>query len=257
MGEAKEVAKYYNEYTKGYLKTYGDTIQAFRPSNTEDLHRYIMQSTGMKDGMRILDAGCGVCGPSSYFASHANVQIDAVTISDEQVKQAREAVNKAGLSDKITVHQGDFHHLEKLFEGQQYDLILFLESLGHSITSDKVIDGACQLLKDEGCVYIKDFFPLDMEEPELRHRQLRVIANINKYYEYNVLDLYKTIHAFRKRAMEIIYIRKMDFQDDIQARFDFEEMFEVDLFEELEEFRVAEWLELKFRKPAYPLFPRS
>jgi ubiquinone/menaquinone biosynthesis C-methylase UbiE len=250
----EEVGNYYNQFTDKYLETYGNVIQAFRPTDTEQLHRYVIQSASLGDGQRILDAGCGVGGPAVFFAEHTNARIDGITISSKQVAMANDYMNKKKLKGTLNFKEGDYHQLSDYYENQKFDRILFLESLGHAQNFEKVLKEAVSLLEKKGRIYIKDFFPLEMEDKQLVEKHKKVIENINEAYCYNVLDLHETITALRKLKMEILFIRKFDFQDDITARAAFEEQTRVDLFGEMQEFRVAEWLELCFVKPEWELF---
>lgn len=250
----EEVADYYDKYTEGYLKTYGDTIQAFRPASLNDLHDYVVQHAGISDGMELLDAGCGVAGPACAFAKRKDVRIDGVTISPGQKRFADENIAEKGLTDRVSITCGDYHELSSLFPDTRFDMVYFLESLGHAKDSGKVMEEAWEVLKPGGHIYIKDFFPFDIVDIEKAQRHHSVIERINDSYTYNVLYLENTVRKLRQLGFEIIFIKKFEFQDDIKARADFETMFDIDLFGDMEEFRVAEWLELKFRKPVDRLF---
>ena len=254
MIKADKVNAYYNQFTDSYLSTYGEVIQAFRPANTQDLHEYVIDSAALSSGQHILDAGCGVGGPACYFSQKLGVQIEGITISEKQVELANQLAKEKGLSTQCRFTQGDYHDLSTIYKSKQFDCILFLESLGHAENPDRVLSEAVKTLKVGGSIYIKDFFPFEIEDPKLKVLHQRVIDAINESYCYNVLDLNATISSARKNGLQIDYIRKFDFQDDITARFDFEQQNQIDLFGELEEFRVAEWLELKFSLPEYPLF---
>src|SRR5688572_29391391 len=88
------VKTYYEDWTDRYIKTFGNTFQSFRTTDMADLFNYMIANSGMKDGQRVLDAGCGVCGPATYFASKLNIQLDAVTISPLQCSLAEQNVKK-------------------------------------------------------------------------------------------------------------------------------------------------------------------
>ncbi len=82
--------EFYNENTEKFLAVYGDIIQAFRTLNITDYLSYTIKSAGILPGMKVLDAGCGVCGPAIYFAENIlDIQIDACTISDVQFNMAK------------------------------------------------------------------------------------------------------------------------------------------------------------------------
>src|SRR5215510_2434185 len=107
----REVARYYDNWTERYVESYGSILQASRPTSDDELLTYIADSTGMEKGMRVLDAGCGVCGPSIYFAQSKGVTIDAVTISRKQAEISRGEVAKNRLEANINVYEADFHNL--------------------------------------------------------------------------------------------------------------------------------------------------
>jgi len=52
---------------------------SFRTNNVYDYLDYTIQNAELKDGQKILDAGCGVGGPAYYFASKLNVVVDGIT----------------------------------------------------------------------------------------------------------------------------------------------------------------------------------
>src|SRR5689334_6724984 len=64
---SKRVGEFYDQQHDAFLKVYGDTIQAFRTTDITKLLEYQARSMGLKNGMKILDAGCGICGPAIYF----------------------------------------------------------------------------------------------------------------------------------------------------------------------------------------------
>lgn len=244
------VAEYYDTTTEGYLQTYGEAIQAFRPKQLSDLYEYLISSIGINDGMKILDAGCGVGGPAIYFAKKRKVDITGYTISQKQVDIAKENIGKLWWKKgKVDVRLGDYHELSQLEGPETFDAVLFLESLGHSYDPRKVISEAYRVLKPDGIIYIKDFFPHEVADPDLTEKYRYVINRINDAYAYNVLDLITLIEALRQTGFMIGFIKKFDFADDISARAAFEELYGIDLFGDIPEFRVAEWLEIKCIKP--------
>ncbi len=246
---AENVKAYYDKLTSSYLDIYGDVIQAFRPSKKKDLLRYIAQSSGLKRGMKILDAGCGVGGPAIYFASEYKVRVDALTISPVQVEEAKLRVAEKNLGEYVHVSEGDYHHLDNYYAANSYDAVYFLESLGHAAAPEQVITKAYQSLKPGGYIYIKDFYRKISEDVIEQQKIDKVIQNINQSYSYNTLDLHELLYALRKCGFEILFIKNFDFKDDTSIRAAFEQAHQIDVFEGMDEFWPAEWLEIKCRKP--------
>lgn len=251
VNDVNAVEQYYDEWTGRYLDVYGDMIQAFRSSEDAGTLDYIANSIDFTRGERVLDAGCGVGGPARYFAKKYGVQVDGLTISQVQVDKAAELNAKVGLSDKVNIRKGDFHQLASFFDVEAYDKVLFLESLGHSNDPEQVIRQAFDLTKPGGHVYIKDFYFKETYDPEYQKYIDRLVNNINKAYSYNTLDLNVVLKALRKSGYEMVYMRPIAIEHDIEVRADFESRFGIDLFEGGRDFPYADWLEIKCWKPTY------
>jgi len=245
----EDVARYYDEWTERYLASFGDSIQAHRPPREEDLHGYLMQRMGVRDGWRLLDAGCGVCGPSRYIARHADVRIDAVTVSPVQAAMARQRVAENGLAPRIQVTQGDFHRLESMFPRESVDLVFFLESLSHSSTPERVLAGAYEVLKPGGFVYIKDFFvrvcPTDVEQ----ERVLKVIANVDRLFAVKTAWVEQITDSLRAVGFLPVWIEAPRFDVDNARWQDFESTHGFDLFDGDDSFDWSQWWEIKYQKP--------
>lgn len=244
-----DVAAYYDVWTSRYLEHFGDTIQAHRPTRLEDLHDYLMRRAGIRDGKRVLDAGCGVCGPSISFARRCAISVEALTISPVQAQLAAERVAEAGLSDRIRVRVGDFHQLEKLYGREELDVVYFLESLSHSPRPDRALAGAFEILKPGGILYIKDYFIRQCETPEEQARVMRVIANVDRLFAVKTPVAKELIGHLRAAGFLPVWIERPRFQVDNAPWQSFERAHQLDLFDGQPSFDWSEWWELKFQKP--------
>jgi 2-polyprenyl-3-methyl-5-hydroxy-6-metoxy-1,4-benzoquinol methylase len=247
---SEEIGAYYDTWHSRYLKYYGDTIQAHRPLNVDDLLQYILLSSGLEKSMHILDAGCGVCGPAIYFASALDITIDAITISSEQFKEATKNILAANLQDRIKVVHGDFHNIENYFEKGKYDRILFLESLGHSDRQQAVLSAAASMLSPSGGIYIKDYFlkPLS-ENPTVKKLQIIGLENMKKQYYYYPSDINDTIAFMETLGLNKVFVKTPDFiLDNENVVNAFEESYGIDLFEGNDKPLILDPLELLFLK---------
>jgi cyclopropane fatty-acyl-phospholipid synthase-like methyltransferase len=251
MAQPGEVAKYYNDWNERYRSVYGEVIQAYRSSNTTELLESILKSLSLKDGMRLIDAGCGFAAPSIFFASKCNVIIDAVTISSLQANEASAIVKEKGLEKRVLVKEVDYHNLADLFKAEFYDGVFFLESLGHTNNLNKVIEGVRTVLKPNGFIYIKDFFFKETNHPEFNRKVEAVVERVNKNYCYQVLSLIELLKTLRLQGFTIEFIRPPDFVHDITIRKKFEDDNGIDNYGALDEFYYAEWLEIKCIKSDY------
>jgi ubiquinone/menaquinone biosynthesis C-methylase UbiE len=243
------VGLYYDEWTSRYQASFGDTFQACRPTETSDLHRYILESSGVQDGERILDAGCGVGGPSMYFAAHRKITIDAVTVSAVQVATARRLILEAGLSKRIWVHLGDFHKLHERFPEATFDRVLFLESLSHAADPTEPLRSVFKVLKPGGIVYIKDFFEKHYDDVERQELVREMIARVDRAFVLKTPCLRHTVKVLRQIGFLEQHTGPVGFTNDIGTWAKFNQKHNFDLFAGKEPFEWCEWVELRFQKP--------
>lgn len=159
------VRAYYDRVSPIFLDHIGPTFQgglvsaASFHSTAQESNQWIAARAeiGGECSLRILDAGCGVCGPAIDIAFFdKTVQIDAITISPVQHRLATERVRIAGLEDRVRVTLGDFHSLP--FSSGTFDRVLFLESAGHRYDPGMLYSEALRVLVPGGLLYIKDLF---------------------------------------------------------------------------------------------------
>lgn len=205
-----DVGEFYNQYNDKFLQVYGEVIQAFRTHDVAKLLDYQIGAMGLKPGMKVVDAGCGVCGPAIHFAKNAGVEVHAVTISKEQFEVSQKRIAEAGMTDKVKVYHGDYHDLRAVLGAEDFDAVYFLESFGHSPHHAKAIDSAWNVLKSGGLLYIKDLFRREPLLPEHAAKIEREIKKINEAYRYNIADLYEVLHHVRKEGWILSKFKTID-----------------------------------------------
>ena len=62
----------------------------------------------MREGMRVLDVGCGVGGPAREIAKFTGAKIVGLNNNDYQIERATNYAAKEGLSDQLSFTKGDF-----------------------------------------------------------------------------------------------------------------------------------------------------
>lgn len=185
-----DVATYYDEWTERYEAVFGDIFQHLQAPDPDELLGHMAEVAGLKPGMRVVDAGCGVCGPATWFASRiGGLMIDAVTISPRQAERARAVVAERGLADRITVHVGDFHDLAAIFEPGSIDAVYFLEALVHAHDPPQVLANTRRVLRPGGTLYAKDFYRgRTPDDPEWQRVIDECVAATNRVCHLTVRD---------------------------------------------------------------------
>jgi len=208
--QAAAVGRFYDEQAEAFLRVYGDVLQAFRTNDVRRLLDHEAQAMGLAEGLKTIDAGCGVGGPAVYFAQQYGVRVDAVTVSARQAALASEKAAAAGVGDRVGVHLIDFHDLGSSFEKGSYDVVFFLESFGHSHDKPRAIEAAWQMLVPGGRLYIKDLFV--RQGVTAAHQQTIDwnVRNINEAYHYEVADLSAVVRDLRRRGFILSAVRTVD-----------------------------------------------
>lgn len=153
------VQTYYDEWTSRYIDSFGDVFQALQTTNPRDFFKYVGEQLHLSSGMKVLDAGAGIGGPAIHLASLYDIDIEALTISDNQVAIGKQKISEASeLVGRIQMRLGDFHKLTEYYADDMFDAIVFFESLVHSHDPAAVIAEVRRVLKPQGTLYIKDLF---------------------------------------------------------------------------------------------------
>ena len=176
------IKNYYNQFNKIIIKDVGYTYQAGTLKNCtssiyEETNLFLARRAGVRDKMRMIDAGCGSGGPACTIANfYSEVQIDAITISEEQVSTGNKLIKEKKLEKRINMYVGDYHELP--FKKDSYDLIYFFESVGYSYNLEQLFKEAYRILKPRGIIYIKDVFLIEKKITRLEKEALKIFNNI-------------------------------------------------------------------------------
>jgi cyclopropane fatty-acyl-phospholipid synthase-like methyltransferase len=258
---AQSVGRFYDEHHDAFMKVYGPVIQAFRTKDVSDLLNYQMKSIGFQPGQRALDAGCGVAAPAIHFARHAQLQVDAITISKTQCRIARQNVAAAKLESRIVVAEGDYHKLTDYFPEGVYDVVYFLESFGHSKAKRRLVETCWVMLKPGGTLYIKDLFRRIPLRPEHSERINREIRKISQVYHYEVGDLNAVLDDLRRTGFMVSLVKSIDLNlddfEDLAISNEFQELTGLGLIENWSEYVFpVDFFEIKCIKPQFNLEER-
>ena len=82
----------------------------------EDKKAHIAAKLYLKPGQRVLDIGCGWGGMALYLNRVADVEVLGITLSEEQLKIARQRAEEAGVSDRVKFELIDYRLLEGRFD---------------------------------------------------------------------------------------------------------------------------------------------
>lgn len=108
----------------------------------------------LKAGGRVAEVGCGIGWSAIALAQgYANIQIDAIDPDKLSIQEAQRNVQKAGVSDRITLH---LNTIEEVPLQGPYDLITAFECLHDMPYPIQVLSRMRELLAPDGVALIAD-----------------------------------------------------------------------------------------------------
>lgn len=112
---SNHVCRYYNLATDFYEYGWSQSFHFCRFGHREPFHQaiarhehYLAHSIGIKQGMKVLDVGCGVGGPAREIARFTGCYITGLNLNEYQVQRATRYAASEGMSDQLQFVQGDF-----------------------------------------------------------------------------------------------------------------------------------------------------
>ncbi len=112
----------------------------------------------IKEGERILDAGCGVGGSSIFLAQHYRCEVFGITLSQKQVQTAYLKAKAAHVQPLPVFQVMDYTCTN--FPNHFFDVIWGIESICHTEDKSLFIKEAARLLKPTGRLIIADGFAM-------------------------------------------------------------------------------------------------
>jgi cyclopropane-fatty-acyl-phospholipid synthase len=100
------------QYSCAYYTDPGNSLEQAQL----DKKAHIAAKLALEPGQRVLDIGCGWGGMALYLHEVAGVDVLGITLSDHQLKIARERAAAAGVSDHVKFELVDYRHLEGRFD---------------------------------------------------------------------------------------------------------------------------------------------
>lgn len=139
------------QYSCAYWSEADDTLD--RAQMAKKAH--IAAKLALQPGQKVLDIGCGWGGMALYLHKVAGVEVLGITLSEEQLKMARERAEASGVSHKVRFELLDYRTLAKRAPGY-FDRIVSVGMFEHvGVPQFDTFFRACaNLLKDDGVMLL-------------------------------------------------------------------------------------------------------
>lgn len=207
-------AHYYNLVTDFYEYGWGSSFhfcrfypgEPFRQAIARHEH-YLAHSMNLKDGMKVLDVGCGVGGPAREISRFANCNIVGLNNNDYQISRANHYAKKYHMDDKLSFVKGDFMQMD--FADESFDAVYAIEATVHAPVLEGVYSEIYRVLKPGGVFGVYEWVMTDAyDESDPEHREIAYGIEIGD----GIPKMYS--RAVAEKALEAVGF-EVEFQRDL------------------------------------------
>jgi tocopherol O-methyltransferase len=176
MFTSTDVAEYYNltqvHYEKWWnLKKSLSLHYGIWDDNTKNFtqslintNKVLMSIAAIKDGEKILDAGCGVGGAAIFLSKQKDVDVTGITLSERQLAYAIKLTESLGLKRGPKFLLMDY--TKTSFEDESFDVVWACESVSSAPQKELFIKEAYRILKRGGRLVLSDYFLTSYDKPD-------------------------------------------------------------------------------------------
>ena len=135
------------QYSCAYFTKPGNSLEQAQ----SDKKAHIAAKLALAPGQHVLDIGCGWGGTALYLHRVAGVRVTGVTLSEEQLKIARDRAAAAGVADQVNFELIDYRQVEG-----QFDRIVSIGMFEHvgAAHYDEFFAKCRDLLKPDGVMLL-------------------------------------------------------------------------------------------------------
>jgi cyclopropane fatty-acyl-phospholipid synthase-like methyltransferase len=143
----------------------------------------VVRILGLRQGVRILDVGCGIGGPARYLAWKTGCEVVGVDIQQQLVDAGNKVTRLVGLQDKVELISADVCDIQI---SNRFDAFISLLVILHIPNRDKLFSSLFSNLKSGGGFLIEDMVslaPFDTEEERIAREVIGApfLPNIDQY----------------------------------------------------------------------------
>jgi len=113
--------------------------------------RHIIAKLLLEPGQKVVEIGCGWGGFAMTMAEEAGVEVDAITLSTEQLALARQRAEAKGLAHQVRFSLTDYRDVTDTYD--RVVSVAMFEAVGRP-NYQAYFDGVARLMKDDGVAVI-------------------------------------------------------------------------------------------------------
>ncbi|KAL6629499.1 hypothetical protein ACP70R_029264 [Stipagrostis hirtigluma subsp. patula] len=219
------VNKYYDLVTSFVESRWGESIH-FAPrwqgetlrESIKRFEHFIALQLGLKEGMKVLDVGCGIGGPLKEIARFSSTAITGLNNNTNQISRAKfatcmafqELISSAGLSEQCTFIKGDFMNMP--IPDNTFDAAYAIEATIHAPDALGVYREIYRVLKPGQYFALDEFCLTDRFDPNnSKHRSIKAEIELGCGLP-DIRSTHQCIQSLKDAGFEVVFVK--DLSDD-------------------------------------------
>jgi len=132
----------------------------------------LVEKLNLSAGMKVLDVGCGIGGPTRNLAKATKTVITGLNINGYQIDRARKETEAAGLTKLVNYVLSDFCSMP--LPDAYFDAVYAIESVCHAPKREDVFSEVFRVLKPGSRFAIYDWCLTDKHDPNnAKHQKIK------------------------------------------------------------------------------------
>lgn len=153
---------WYNKSSLGLHFGIDDKRTKNLTQSQENQYKILIKEGKIKQGMKVLDAGCGVGGASIYIAERTKAKVFGISLVPKQIQNAKKNASKRNVSNHTEFTVMDY--TKTTFPDNYFDVVFAIESVCHSFPKESFLQEAKRILKKGGKLIIADGYRIRKEQ---------------------------------------------------------------------------------------------